>query len=87
MPSAKASFINSSAPGQNGRYFADDISKRIFVNEEFRNLIEISLKFVPYRSIDNNPGLVQMMALRRIGDEPLSEPMLTRFTDAYIMRH
>ena len=23
------------------------------------------------------------MALRRIGDKPLSEPMLTRFTDAY----
>ena len=25
-----------------------------------------------------------MMAWRRIGDKPLSEPMLTRFTDAYI---
>ena len=26
------------------------------------------------------------MAWRRIGDKPLSEPMLTQFTDAY-MRH
>ena len=24
------------------------------------------------------------MAWRRIGDKPLSEPMLTRFTDAYV---
>ena len=33
---------------------------------------------------DNNPVLVQIMAWRRIGDKPLSEPMLTRFTDPYI---
>ena len=31
-------------------------------------------------------GVVWIMAWRRIGDMPLSEPMLTRFTDAY-MRH
>ena len=37
---------------------ADDISKRIFVNENFCILIEISLKFVPKGPIDNNQGLV-----------------------------
>ena len=42
-----------------------------------------SLKFVPEGAIDNNPELVRIMAWRRIGDKPLSEPMLTRFTDAY----
>ena len=65
---------------------ADDIFKCIFLNEKFYVLIKISLKFVPNGPIDNNPALVQVMAWRRIGDKPLSEPMLTRFTDAY-MRH
>ena len=27
-----------------------------------------------------------MMAWRRIGDKPLAEPMLTRFTDAYTVK-
>ena len=36
--------------------------------------------------IDINPALVLIMAWRRIGDKPLSEPMLTRFTDEY-MQH
>ena len=39
--------FNSSLPGQDGRHFADDIFKRIFVNEKFCILITISLKFVP----------------------------------------
>ena len=46
--------IKSSLPGQNGRHFADDISKCIFVNETFCNLIQISLQFVPKGLIDNN---------------------------------
>ena len=72
--------------GQNGRLFADDIFKRIFVNEKFCILIEISIKFVPKGQIDNNTALVQIMAWRRIGDKPLSETMMTWFPDAY-MRH
>ena len=50
--------INSSSPGQNGRHFADDIFKCIFVNEKFFILIEISLKFVPKVLINNDPALV-----------------------------
>ena len=34
-------------PGQNGRRFADDIFRCIFVNEKFCTLIKTSLKFVP----------------------------------------
>ena len=56
----------------------------IFVKEKFCILIEVSLKFVPKGSIDNNPALIQIIAWRRIGDKPSSEPMLTGFTDAYI---
>ena len=63
---------------------ADDISKCISLNEKLRIFIEISLKFVPKSPIDNNPALVYIMAWLRIGDKPLSEPMLTRFTDAYM---
>ena len=65
---------------------ADDIFKRIFLNGNVIIYIQISLKFVPKSSIDNKPALVQVMAWRRIGDKPLSEPMLTWFTDGY-MRH
>ena len=38
--------------------------------------IKISLNFVPNGPIDNIPALVQIMAWRRPGDKPLSEPMV-----------
>ena len=38
--------------------------------------ITISLKFVPYGPIYNIPALVPIMAWRRLGDKPLSEPMM-----------
>ena len=69
-----------------GAILADDIFKRIFLNDNVRISIEISLKFVPKGSINNKPALVQVMAWRRTGDKPLPEAMLTQFTDAY-MRH
>ena len=53
----------------------------IFVNEKFYILIISSLKFVPKGSNDNNPALVQIVAWGRIGNKPLSEPMLTWLTD------
>ena len=56
--------------------FADDTFKRIFLNENVRVSMKISLKFVPKGSINNNPALVQIMAWRRSGDKPLSEPMM-----------
>ena len=65
---------------------ADDIFKCIFLNQNYRILIQISLKCVPRSQIDNKPAMVQVMAWRRTGDKPLPEPMLAQFTDAY-MRH
>ena len=38
--------------------------------------IKISLKFVPKGLINNIPAFVQIMAWRRLGDKPLSEPMM-----------
>ena len=43
-----------------------------FSCENVRISIKISLKFVPKGSIINIPALVQIMACRRIGDNPLS---------------
>ena len=65
---------------------ADDIFKHIFLNENVRILIQISLKCVPKGPIDNKPALVQVMDWRQTGDKPLSEPMLTQFVNAY-MQH
>ena len=68
--------IDTLRPRQNGRHFADEMFKCIFVNENVWIPIEISLKFVPKGSINNNPALFQIMAWRRPGDKPLSETMM-----------
>ena len=63
-------------PRPNGRHFADEIFECTFVNENVWIPIKISLKFVPKGLINNIPALVQIMAWRRAGDKPLSEPMM-----------
>ena len=55
--------------GKMAPILADDIFKSIFLNEKYRILIKISLKFVPRSPIDN---------------KPLPEPVVTQFTDAYM---
>ena len=71
-------WLNTLRPRQNGRHFADDILKCIFLNGNVWIPIEISLKFVPKGPIDNIPALVQIMAWRRPGDKPLSEPIMVK---------
>ena len=51
-------FINTLWARQDGRHFADDIFKCIFLNENVWIPIEISLNFVPKGPIDNIPALV-----------------------------
>ena len=70
--------INTLRPRQNGRHFADNNFNCIFLNENVRISIEISLKFFPKGRINNTPSLVQIMAWRRRSDKPLSEPMMVR---------
>ena len=70
--------LNTLRPRRNGRHFADDTFKRIFLLENVSFSIEISLKFVPKGSINNIPALVQIMAWRRPGDKLLSEPIMVR---------
>ena len=66
--------LNTLRPRQNGRHFADAIFKGIFLNENVWIQIKFSLKFVPKGPNNNIPALVQIMAWRRPGDKPLSEP-------------
>ena len=47
---------------------------------EFRLGFRISLKFVPMVRINNIPALVHIMAWRRPGDKPSSEPMVVSLT-------
>ena len=44
-------------------------------------MIDISPKFVSECSVENNRGLIQVMAWSRTGGETIFEPMM--FTDAY----
>ena len=69
--------LNILRPSQN---FADDIFKCIFLNWNIWILIKISLMFVLKGPINNMPSLVQVMAWRRPGDKPLSEPMMVRLS-------
>ena len=75
--------VNTLRPRQDGCHFADDTFKRIFLNENVRISIKISLKFVAKSPMNNIPALVQIMAWRRSGDKPLSEPMMVSFLRIY----
>ena len=67
---------------QNGCHLADNTFKRIFLNENVRISLKISLKFDPKGPINNIPALVQIMVWCLVGclvgAKPLSEPMMFR---------
>ena len=72
---------------QNGGDFADDTFKCIFLNENVWIPINISLNFVPKGPFNNIPAMVKIMAWRRPGDKPLSEPMMVELpTHIYVTR-
>ena len=77
----RKALVNTLKPRQNGRHFADDIFKRIFLKEN----VSISIK-ISKGSTNNILSLVHIMAWRQLGTKPLFEPMMVYFTDAYI-RH
>ena len=76
MINVSFNMFNTLRPRQNGRRFADNVFKYIFLNENVWISLKISLKFVPKGPVINIPALVQIMAWRRSGDKPLSEPMM-----------
>ena len=68
--------VNTLGLQQNGRLLPDDIFKCIFLNENVWIFINISLKFVSKGPNNNIRALAQIMAWCRLGDKPLSEPMM-----------
>ena len=69
--------LNTLRPRQNGRHLPDAILKCIFfLNENVSISIKISLEFILKCPINNIPALVQILAWCRLGDKPLSEPMM-----------
>ena len=79
--------VNTLRPRQDDRHFSDDVFECSFLNENVSISINISPKFVPESQVNDIPALVQIMAWRRPGDKPLSEPMMFRLpTHLYITR-
>ena len=74
--SQNAVLLNTLRPRRNEQHFADDIFKSIFFNENIWISTKIPLKFVPKGPINNIPALIPIMAWRRLGGKPLSEPMM-----------
>ena len=77
------SHFNTLRPKQTYRLFAEDIFKCIFLNKNVWISLKILLKFAPAVWINDIPALVQIMAWRWPGDNPLSEPMM----DNLLMHH
>ena len=77
-------WLNSLRPRWNSRRFVDEIFQCIFLNENefiFLNenvliLIKLSMKFIPKGPTNNISALDQIMAWRRPGNKPLSQPMM-----------
>ena len=78
--------VNTLRPRKNGLHFPDDIFQCIFLDENICISNTIWLKYIPKGPSDNNAALVQIMAWRRTGDKPLSEPIMAYVGDAYV-RH
>ena len=68
--------LNTLRMRQDSRHFPNDILKYISLNENVWISLTISPKCVQKVRINNIPSLVQIMAWRRPGDKPISEPMM-----------
>ena len=69
-------FVKTLRPRQDGRYFADNTLRCIFLNGNAFISLKISLKFVAKVRINSILSLVQMMAWCWTSDRPLPEPIM-----------
>ena len=76
-PGICGNYFNTLRPRQNGHYFADDISKCIFLNGNAWILLTTSPKF-PKAPIKNITALVEIMAWHQPDSKPLSELLMVR---------
>ena len=67
-------------------HFLEWIYICIYIYIYIYTVLKISLMFVPKVPFSNGPALVQIMAWRRPGDTPLSEPMITLLTHICVTR-
>ena len=81
-PEDKTHCFNTLKPRRNCRHFANDNFICIFLYENVWISFNISLKFAPKSGINNVLALVQIMAWRRLGDNPLSAAMLLCCSEA-----
>ena len=68
--------VNTWRPRQAGSHFPDDILEWIFLNENLWISIKFSLKFLPRRSFNNIPVMIQIMTWRPPDDKSISEPIM-----------
>ena len=71
---------------RNWRHFTEGSFKCIFSYENVLILIKFALTFIPKCPINNILELVQVMAWHRLGDKPLSEPMIISLTHICVTR-
>ena len=76
LPNDWHSSVNTLRPRQKDRHLEADIFKCIFLNENLSISLKISLNCAPKVRINNFPAMVWILAWRRPGDKPLSEPMM-----------
>ena len=74
--------FNTLRPGKNGLQFVDDVLKKVFLNEIY-DVHCILNQISPMGQVDK-PILVHIMTWRRVDDNPLSEPMMACFANAYM---
>ena len=76
------SVFNTLRPGKNGLQFVDDVLKKVFLNEIYDAHCILN-QISPMGQVDK-PILVHIMTWRRVDDNPLSEPMMACFANAYM---
>ena len=80
-------WVNTLRLRQNGRHFADDLFKCIFMNENVWNSIELLLKLITKGPDNNTQALVQIMAWRRPGGEHYLSQWWTNFLKLWLPTH
>ena len=68
------------------RYFADDVSKGIFLNKTYCTSIKNLMITVRNGPLDNKSLLVEVIVWRRIGDNSLSKRIMNRLIKAHILQ-
>ena len=78
--------LNTFRLTQNGCHFADNIFKWTLLNVNALFWFKFQWNSFAKGLDGNKRSLVQIMAWRRAGNNPLSEPVMALFTDAYVTR-